>query len=74
MAYRVDISPSALEDAEEAYLQIKERVSLAAAGQWYEGLLKAIFSLEKFPARCPVAGVTGAMERKVHLSGFSFGN
>ena len=54
MAYRVDISPSALADAEAAYLRIKA-FSPAAAGQWYEGLLKAIFSLENFPERCPIA-------------------
>jgi hypothetical protein len=55
MAYRVDISPSALADAEAAYLKIKELSSPASAGQWYEGLLKAIFSLENFPLRCPIA-------------------
>jgi len=54
MAYRVDISPSALQDAEDAYLWIKEQ-SLTRAGVWYEGLLKAIFSLEEMPARCPIA-------------------
>ncbi|HXG64083.1 MAG TPA: type II toxin-antitoxin system RelE/ParE family toxin [Blastocatellia bacterium] len=54
MAYRVDISPSALQDAEDAYLWIK-RQSPSRAGAWYEGLLEAIFSLENMPARCPLA-------------------
>lgn len=54
MAYRVDISPSALQDAEDAYFWIKQRWP-ARAGEWYEGLLEKIFSLENFPARCPLA-------------------
>ncbi len=54
MAYRVDISLPALTDAEEAYLWIKYQAP-ESAGDWYEGLMKAIFSLENFPARCPVA-------------------
>jgi plasmid stabilization system protein ParE len=54
MAYRVDISPSALQDAEDAYLWIKRRAPSRAAA-WYEGLLEAVFGLEQMPARCPVA-------------------
>jgi plasmid stabilization system protein ParE len=54
MAYRVDISPSALADAEAAYFWIKEHTP-DAAGEWYEGLLETIFSLENFPIRCSLA-------------------
>lgn len=54
MAYRVDISPSALQDAEDAYLWIKKRAPMRA-GAWYEGLLEAIYGLERMPARCPIA-------------------
>jgi plasmid stabilization system protein ParE len=54
MAYRVDISLPALTDAEEAYRWLKEH-SPARAGDWYEGLLETIFSLENFPTRCPLA-------------------
>ncbi len=54
MAYRVDISPSALQDAEDAYFWIKQR-SPDSAGEWYEGLLEKIFSLENFPTRCTLA-------------------
>ncbi|MBO0797269.1 MAG: type II toxin-antitoxin system RelE/ParE family toxin [Blastocatellia bacterium] len=53
MAYRVDISPSALQDAEDAYLWVKYH-SPDKAGPWYEGLLKAIFTLENSPRRCPL--------------------
>jgi len=54
MAYRVDISPSALQDAEDAYLWIKRRAPSRAAA-WYEGLLEAVYGLEEMPARCPTA-------------------
>lgn len=54
MAYRVDISPPALADAESAYLWIKERAP-EKAGEWYEGLLEAVFSLENLPTRCALA-------------------
>ncbi len=54
MAYRVDISPSALQDAEDAYLWIKEH-DPGRAGVWYEGLLEAIYGLENLPARCSLA-------------------
>lgn len=54
MAYRVDISPSALQDAEDAYVWIKQR-SPDSAGEWYEGLLEKILSLENFPTRCTLA-------------------
>jgi plasmid stabilization system protein ParE len=54
MAYRVDISLSALQDAEDAYLWIMRRAP-SQAGAWYEGLLKAIYGLEQNPTRCPMA-------------------
>lgn len=54
MAYRVDISIPVLADAEDAYLWIRFHAP-AIAGEWYEGLLAAIFSLENFPLRCPLA-------------------
>jgi plasmid stabilization system protein ParE len=54
MAYRVDISLSALQDAEDAYLWIVRRAA-SRAGDWYEGLLKEIYSLEENATRCPIA-------------------
>src|SRR5579871_3809985 len=54
MAYRIDISPSALLDAEEAYLRAAEQ-SPSRANTWYNGLFEAIFSLETMPTRCPLA-------------------
>lgn len=54
MTYRVDISPAALKDAEEAYLWLARRAP-SSAGAWYEGLLEAVFSLEELPTRCAIA-------------------
>jgi plasmid stabilization system protein ParE len=54
MAYRVDISPSALQDAEDAFLWIREQ-SPTRAGDWFKGLLESIYSLETFPTRCSIA-------------------
>src|SRR3989442_4447239 len=54
MAYRVDISLAALQDAEDAYLWILRRAP-TNAGAWYEGLLKVVYGLEQNPTRCPIA-------------------
>ena len=54
MAYRVDISIPALIDAENAFLFIRKDAP-EAAKDWYENLLKTIFTLENFPLRCAVA-------------------
>lgn len=64
MGYRVDISPSALQDAEDAYLWVKYH-SPDSASQWYEGLLEAIFSLEKSPRRCPLAPESHDLGREI---------
>jgi plasmid stabilization system protein ParE len=64
MAYRVDISPSTLQDAEDAYLWVKYH-SAEKAGEWYEGLLRAVFSLEKSPRRCAVAPESKDLGREV---------
>jgi plasmid stabilization system protein ParE len=49
MAYRVKVSHSALADAEEGYLWMKEHSSEAKAVKWYNGLVNTISSLEDFP-------------------------
>ena len=54
MAYLVEISPSALNDIETAFLRLR-RESPDYADQWFNELLEAIASLEKFPNRCPLA-------------------
>ena len=64
MAYRVDISIPALQDAETAFLWIRD-FNPESAKAWYEGLLEAIFSLEEFPARCPAAPESKFLDRPV---------
>jgi len=54
MEFCVNISPSALADAETAYLWIRER-DPEMADKWFIGLLNAVNSLEHFPSRCTVA-------------------
>lgn len=54
MAFRVDLSPSALNDAEAAFLWLAKD-SRSAAEAWFNGLLEAIYSLEAFPSRCQLA-------------------
>ena len=57
MAYRVEISPPALCDIENAFLRINED-SFEKAAAWYQGLLESVYSLESFPNRCPLAAET----------------
>lgn len=64
MAYRVDISLPALADAEEAYLWVKYHAP-DSAGHWYEGLMQAVFSLENFPTRCPIAAESNLLGSEV---------
>jgi plasmid stabilization system protein ParE len=55
LAYRVDITETALADAEEHVHFLEEaRQEPHAAALWWNGLLEAVFSLEKLPERCPV--------------------
>jgi len=59
MKYRVVIQPPAREDIEAAYAWLAEQ-SPAAAARWYDGLEKAVGSLESWPRRCPLAPETDA--------------
>jgi hypothetical protein len=53
LAYRVDISPAALDDAERAHQWLASRCG-GYAIVWSGALLEAISSLETFPTRCPL--------------------
>lgn len=64
MAYRVDISIPALQDAESAFLWIRD-FNLETAKSWYEGLLEAIFSFEASPHRCPTAPESEMLGREI---------
>ena len=54
MAYRVDIARSAQADLEALYLWVVARARQQGAA-WFNGLERAVRSLEQFPERCPVA-------------------
>jgi len=54
MAYRVDIARSAEADLEELYLWVVDRAPQQGAA-WFNGLERAVLSLDQHPDRCPVA-------------------
>jgi plasmid stabilization system protein ParE len=64
MAFRVSLSPSAIADAESAYLWYKEQ-NQQFADAWFNDLAQAITSLENFPTRCPVAPESKDLEREI---------
>jgi plasmid stabilization system protein ParE len=54
MVYQVEISPTAFADIDNLYVWI-EKQSPDRASEWLDGCFHAIFSLEQFPERCPLA-------------------
>ena len=55
MAFQVDITDPALEDASDYVRFVREvRREPEAANRWFRGLVQAIYSLEDFPERCPL--------------------
>lgn len=54
MAYRVELSRRAQQDLGDLYALVTADDSGAAAA-WFEGLKEAVYSLERFPRRCPIA-------------------
>jgi plasmid stabilization system protein ParE len=55
MKYQVEILPQALEDIESAYRWMADVLGAQSAEDWYDELMVAVQSLEKFPNRCPIA-------------------
>jgi len=64
MAYRVELSPEADREIEEAYCWIVERSPRGAAG-WYNGLMSALRSLRDSPQRCPIAPENDAFREEI---------
>jgi plasmid stabilization system protein ParE len=53
LAFDVRIADAAIRDAEEYYAYIREHSHDGLAAQnWWDGLLDAIATLERYPARC----------------------
>jgi plasmid stabilization system protein ParE len=63
MAYLVNLTARAQRDLIALY-ELMHAEESAAAGRWYDGLKRAILSLEEFPRRCPV---TPENKRARHL-------
>lgn len=55
MKYKIEISSLAQDDADQAFLWMLQMFSPEKARNWYQGLLKAIFSLSIMPKRCVLA-------------------
>ena len=54
MAYRVELAKNAEAELEELYLWVVERAPNQGAA-WFNGLERAILSLEQLPKRCRIA-------------------
>jgi toxin ParE1/3/4 len=54
MAYRVDLARNAEAELEELYPWVVERAPQQGA-TWFNGLERAILTLDQHPDRCPVA-------------------
>jgi plasmid stabilization system protein ParE len=54
MAYSIELTPRAVEDADRAAEYIRQ-FAPEAAQRWFDGLIEAVLSLEEMPQRCPLA-------------------
>jgi plasmid stabilization system protein ParE len=62
MNYTVEILPQALDNIEAAYRWMADNLSPERAEQWYDELMVAVRSLEKFPNRAPQAPEAADLE------------
>jgi plasmid stabilization system protein ParE len=62
--YRVIIQPPAAAEMDGAYLWIAERAPESAT-KWFNGLEAAIYALEDFPQRCPLAEESKAFDLEI---------
>jgi plasmid stabilization system protein ParE len=62
--YRVIIQPPAVAEMDDAYLWIAERAP-ESARKWFNGLEAAIYTLEDFPERCPLAEESKAFDVEI---------
>jgi plasmid stabilization system protein ParE len=66
MAYGVEIARRAKSDLEELYLWVVERAPQRGA-RWFNGLERAVLSLDQHPKRCPVAAESFDAEDPVRV-------
>ncbi|MFN6568136.1 type II toxin-antitoxin system RelE/ParE family toxin [Dendronalium sp. ChiSLP03b] len=55
MTYRIDFSSIAKAEADAAFLSFSQFTTADRSQFWYQGLIKAIISLQEMPRRCPIA-------------------
>jgi plasmid stabilization system protein ParE len=55
MSYRIDFSSVAKAETDEAFLRFSQYTTPERSQSWYQGLIKAIASLQEMPRRCPIA-------------------
>ena len=69
MAYRVDLARSAEAELEELYLWVVQRAPQQGAA-WFNGLERAVLSLDEHPERWPVAPESINPDRPVRVLSF----
>lgn len=65
MIYRVELAARAERDLVSLFVEKKATESKAAA-RWFNGLEEAVYTLEKYPLRCPVAPESKKSKRALH--------
>lgn len=55
MTYRIDFSSQAQAEADAAFVNFAQFTTPEHAQAWYQGLIKAISSLQEMPRRCSLA-------------------
>jgi plasmid stabilization system protein ParE len=55
MIYRIVIEPTAEREIRSAVRWKTENASPTSAARWYNGLIKKIDTLRRYPTRCPLA-------------------
>ena len=69
MAYRVDVARSAEAELEELYQWVVGRAPQQGAA-WFNGLERAVLSLDHQPERCPVAPESIDPDHPVRVLGY----
>jgi plasmid stabilization system protein ParE len=67
MAFRVEISPEALENLDAIAAHIQEHGSFESAERWFNAILVAIRSLGEMPSRCPLASEADDLQTEARL-------
>ncbi len=65
MNYSIEILPQALDNIESAYRWMADNLGPERAEQWYDDLMIAVQSLEKFPNRASQAPEAAEFERDI---------